>query len=376
MDKRIIASLIVEAVLFILYLVLYHPYSVYTKVTPNLNTGEGETCSYSSQSLIDMLNPINSINSGVEWGICQLGLVVNNYVAFTPNILSTNHTMPDGSVMNTNARDLLLKYIIPFSFSLLPIILIIYALRLVINPFLQDGIQITLPVFLFRFFLALLLILCLPVILGFLLDFINAVNQYIIENLLSSSNINNSNLTYQITSALNLDSLNEQSILSLVPSVIETILSFGLFIALLLLSFQFVIRFVLIWIGVIISPIVIILRIIPAVESYADNLIQKFFSIIIIQPIFLIGLTAFFQMTALQNNIITKFIIGIASLLALALIPGIVAGLSGRAIYYIGRDFTRGPINGLQEKMYFLFHQNSSNGNEYKDFGEIQDKGK
>lgn len=349
MDKRIIATIIVvEAVLFIL---IQYLYSSPKSFSPSpIAKGSGADCSYNVN--ISPLNIINigsnTINVTIGWSICQLGFVINNYVAYTPDILAQHPILADGTNFPIKTRDNLTKYTIPLSFALLPILLTYYALRMSLAPLGSDE-HYTPYRLLQKGMTTLLLIVALPFILSLLIQLNNAICKYIITVMITTTP--QEYLSQQIGNAIQLSQVQSSMSNAIIPPIIETILYVLLLIALLIMVFQFVLRFILLWIFVIASPVLLMLRILPSCEKFIDTIIARFFLLLFLQPVFLVGLSVFFQITAAQLDDVSKLLMGATSLLSLSLLPGIMAGHMGNMTFSKGERIAMLQWQGILQRL-------------------------
>lgn len=280
----------------------------------------------------DLLNPLSILDPIVDGikSVIQQGIgLFDDFIAYTPNIANNNGQIygVSGDHINFNV-DKFFNLTTSIAWLLLPLIVVINGtyIILVSNP---NGIlivkQLGKKVLLFAIGMV-----ALRVAFALAIDLTNAINGYILQQLVGGSS---PALSINILHALGIDdtglTLTLPSDTGIFNIFAQIILWAGLFIALVGLLFQFGMRFFDLLFHILLYPIILLISLIPGGEKFFNEYIEQISKNLFLQPMFLIGVAIVIEFIASQNGAITKLILGLISLVFLNLVPTIINRYSG-----------------------------------------------
>lgn len=313
-----IYSIFIIAIIFI-SIIIFMPISSNNNKTSsniiksNLNIGDGpETTCFVSLGL-------NFIDSGVEFIVCHLNSIIDEYVSYTPNIFDNQ------SDLSSNFLKSLYSPIEKLSLIIMPLsILIIIAINIIEISINQEE-EINIKESISKFIMNIIYIILLPFIYSSSIDLNNAICKKILD-LISPEG--NKSLSSIISENIHLGESSNGAI----PQLALTILWVSLLVSILFIAVFFVVRFIIIGIIFLIIPLLIAFSLIPIFNNIKESLFSKLISLIIIQPVFLVGFGFFIIIVKGEMDSISKFILAICALLTLGFIPTIIAGFAGDRI--------------------------------------------
>ncbi len=258
----------------------------------------------------------NNILYSIQNILCSFGFTINQFVEFTPNILNSRSdpNTKFGGIAYKEYKDGT-EYI---AISLVPVFLFI-CIMLYIGEASVGRSGVSMHDLLVNTIFAIFLILLSPYILSYLITFVNVLDKFIITNLIGVSSGN--------LFTLILGHFTQFSIFGLFENVIKVILYIALILALFIFSLEFIVRFILLWILILLFPIFIIFSLFPIFQGMFRSITLKIIELLFIQPAFLIGISIFVLIVnSTSITGIPQFLLGIITLYALSLIPFIFSG--------------------------------------------------
>lgn len=310
----------------ILTVLMFGTYIIPEPVTPSIPlqssvfstapVGDGP----SSQCIVHL--SFNIIDSGIAFFVCHTLGVLDTYVGSTPNLLH-----------DTGYKHLLYDPMQLMSFMLLPIpIFFVVASSLFELSFIPAH-EIRISEMLQTYIVVVFILLLLPVLFSLTIDIENAICAFIVSHILGGAN----QLTDMISTQVQIDNVH----ISVLTPFVQTFLRIALLISLLIMLLFFIIRFLLLWTLFLILPVVFIFRGIPRIHRIGDVVLDYMIQLLLIQPVFLLGLGVFFFLMQQPVDDLSRVLIGIMGLFALSLLPSFLLGLTGRTAHEKAQNVAR-----------------------------------
>lgn len=290
---------------------------------PKIPDGIGDT--------FDFLNPFSSFQASITEAISQITKdaisLFDDYVAYTPNIAESTIQNIRGENLGVSL-DRFYTVTITIAWLILPLLIAINGSFIVLEGSFrgrQIAIELSKKVLLF-----VIGIIAMRFILSLGIQFTNALNNYVLSNLVSNSTqgILSETLVKAFGMSLDGNTLNF-SLLNGLNTFAQIILWIGIFFFMLTLLFQFIIRFFHLILHFILYPIVFAIGLLPGGGQFFKTYIEEIVRSLIVQPVFLIGLGIVIEIINSATGPLTKIILGLGSLAFLNLIPAIINRFSG-----------------------------------------------
>lgn len=280
----------------------------------------------------DFLDPLGSIFDPIVEGITgviqQAINLFDDFIAYTPNIANPNGQIHGVNGMNIDFNvDKFFNLTTSIAWLLLPLIVVINGTYLIVmsNP---NGIlvvkQLGKKIVLFA-----VGIIALRIAFALAIDLTNAINGFVLRGLIGGPS---TNLSMNILEALGINSGQPIALpegTGVFNIFAQIILWGGLFITLLGLLLQFGMRFFDILFHILLYPIILLVSLIPGGEKFFKEYIEQIGKNLFLQPIFLIALAIVIEFIGSQNGAVTKFVMGLISLVFLNFVPTIINRYSG-----------------------------------------------